>query len=87
MLQPQALRASQLAASTSERKLSLKDNEDYYIYKLEAKELKQQLETAKKEKDNIEEEMAKLQADFDQVSADLKLILQDKEVLNQKLEE
>lgn len=71
MLQPQALRASQLAASTSERRLSLKDNEDYYIYKLEAKELKQQLEAAKndvrnvreqmkKEKDNIEEEMAKL---------------------------
>ena len=87
MLQPQALRASQLVASTSERKLSLKENEDYYIYKLEAKELKQQLETVKKDKDNIEEEMAKLQADFDQVSADLKLILQDKEVLNQKLEE
>jgi len=87
VLQPQALRASQLVASTSERKLSLKENEDYYIYKLEAKELKQQLETVKKDKDNIEEEMAKLQADFDQVSADLKLILQDKEVLNQKLEE
>ena len=85
--QPHALRASSLAASTSEKKLAMKDNEDFYIYKLQAKDLQQQLESAKKENEGLLEEMSKLQCDFDQVSADLKLILQDKELLNQNLEE